>query len=220
MSIAIASRTYRGPIEVAGAVALYAVYEIVRGFGSEDFAAARCTRDDIVALERSLGVYWEHGVQTASLGVPGLGSALGFLYLALHLVGTGAFLIWVHRLATAGVRVRAHVDRARDGDRARRLRALSRGAAAARRPRLLRCRQLAHEAQPQLRPARRALQPDRRRAQPPLRLRADRRRRDGVARQAPLGQDRRRRCTRWRCSTSSSQPAITSSSTLSPAAQW
>ena len=33
MSIAIASRTYRGPIEVAGAVALYAVYEVVRGFG-------------------------------------------------------------------------------------------------------------------------------------------------------------------------------------------
>jgi hypothetical protein len=97
MSIAIASRTYRGPIEVAGAVALYAVYEVVRGFGSEDFAAARLHTDEIVSLERSLGVYWEHGVQTASLGVPGLGSALGFLYLALHLVGTAAFLIWVHR---------------------------------------------------------------------------------------------------------------------------
>jgi len=65
MSIAIASRTYRGPIEVAGAVALYAVYEIVRGFGSEDFAAARLHTDEIVSLERSLGVYWEHGVQTA-----------------------------------------------------------------------------------------------------------------------------------------------------------
>ena len=97
MSVSIASRTYRGPIEVAGAVALYAVYELVRGVGSEDFGAARLHTDDIVGLERSLGIYWEHGVQTASLGVPGLGSLLGFLYLSLHLVGTGAFLVWVHR---------------------------------------------------------------------------------------------------------------------------
>ncbi len=97
MSVAIASRTYRGPIEVAGAVALYAFYEVVRGVGGEDFSAARVHTQDIVGLERSLGVYWEHGVQTASLGVPGLGTLLGFLYLALHLVGTGAFLVWVHR---------------------------------------------------------------------------------------------------------------------------
>jgi len=97
MSVSIASRTYRGPIEAAGAVALYAVYELVRGVGGEDFTAARLHTDDIVSLERSLGVYWEHGVQTASLAVPGLGSLLGFLYLALHLVGTAAFLVWVHR---------------------------------------------------------------------------------------------------------------------------
>jgi len=97
MSVSIASRTYRGPIEVAGAVALYAVYELVRGVGGEDFSAARLHTDDIVGLERSLGIYWEHGVQTTSLGVPGLGSLLGFLYLTLHLVGTGAFLVWVHR---------------------------------------------------------------------------------------------------------------------------
>ena len=97
MSVSIASRTYRGPIEAAGAVALYAVYEVVRGVGGENWASARLHTEDIVGLERSLGVYWEHGVQTASLAVPGLGSLLGFLYLALHLVGTAAFLVWVHR---------------------------------------------------------------------------------------------------------------------------
>jgi hypothetical protein len=97
MSVAIASRTYRGPIEAAGAVALYGVYEVVRGVGGEDWAAARLHTEDIVSLERSLGVYWEHGVQTASLAVPGLGGLLGFLYLALHLVGTAAFLVWAHR---------------------------------------------------------------------------------------------------------------------------
>jgi PAP2 superfamily protein len=97
MRTALATRTYRGSVEAAAAFALYAVYELVRGFGSEDFAAARLHTADIVALEQHLGLYVERGVQTASLAVPGLGSLLGFLYLALHLVGTGAFLVWVHR---------------------------------------------------------------------------------------------------------------------------
>jgi PAP2 superfamily len=69
MRIALASRTYGGRIEVAAAV----------------------------ALEERLGVYWEHGIQAASLAVPGFGSLLGFLYLSMHLVGTTAFLVWVYR---------------------------------------------------------------------------------------------------------------------------
>ena len=32
MSLTLASRTYRGSIEAAAAVGLYAVYELVRGF--------------------------------------------------------------------------------------------------------------------------------------------------------------------------------------------
>ncbi len=97
MRLALASRTHRGPIEIAAAIALYAVYELARGIGGENWARARLNTSDIVALEQQLGVYWEHGIQTASLAVPGFGGLLGFLYLALHLVGTSAFLIWVYR---------------------------------------------------------------------------------------------------------------------------
>lgn len=97
MRLALASRTYGGRIEIAAAVALYAVYEVVRGVGGEDWARARLNTDAIVALERQLGVYWEHGIQAAALAIPGFGSILGFLYLALHLVGTTAFLVWVYR---------------------------------------------------------------------------------------------------------------------------
>jgi hypothetical protein len=97
MRLALASRTYGGRIEIAAAVALYAVYEVVRGFGGEDWARAQLNTDAIVALERQLGVYWEHGIQAAALAIPGFGSLLGFLYLALHLVGTTAFLVWVYR---------------------------------------------------------------------------------------------------------------------------
>ena len=97
MRLALASRTHRGPIEIAAAVVLYAVYEVVRGFGGENWARARLNTSDIVALEQQLGVYWEHGIQAASLAVPGFGTILGVLYLALHLGGTTAFLVWVYR---------------------------------------------------------------------------------------------------------------------------
>jgi hypothetical protein len=60
-----------GRIEAAAAVALYGVYEIVRGFGGENWDAARLHTADIVAAERSLGVFREHAIQTASASVPG-----------------------------------------------------------------------------------------------------------------------------------------------------
>jgi hypothetical protein len=97
MRIGLIGRTYRGSIEVAAAIALYAVYEVVRGVGGENWKAARLHTDDIVALEQHLGLFWERGIQSASMGVPGLAAILGFLYLALHLVGTSAFLVWVYR---------------------------------------------------------------------------------------------------------------------------
>jgi PAP2 superfamily len=97
MRVALLSRTHRGSVEVAAAVALYAVYELIRGMGGENWTAARLHTDEIVNFERSLGLYWERGIQHASFDVPGLPAVLGFLYLALHLVGTTAFLIWVYR---------------------------------------------------------------------------------------------------------------------------
>ena len=46
-----ALRAHSGIIEIGLAVALYAVYEIVRGFGSTTLDAARSHTADIVALE-------------------------------------------------------------------------------------------------------------------------------------------------------------------------
>lgn len=86
-----------GRIEAAAAVALYGAYELVRGLGGEDWAAARLHTADIVGLERSLGVFWERGIQDASLSVPGLARILGVLYITLHFAGTIAFLVWVYR---------------------------------------------------------------------------------------------------------------------------
>jgi len=90
-------RARTGRIEAATAVALYGVYELVRGFGGEDWTAARLHTADIVGVERSLGIFWERGIQAASTSVPGLASVLGVLYISLHFVVTIAFLVWVHR---------------------------------------------------------------------------------------------------------------------------
>jgi hypothetical protein len=90
-------RAHSGLVELAMAVGLYAVYELVRGFGSTTLATARAHTDVIVALERSLGVYGERGVQNAVDALPGVPALLGFLYMSLHLGATAALLIWVYR---------------------------------------------------------------------------------------------------------------------------
>src|SRR5690349_24261123 len=59
-------RIRAGRTEAAAAVALYGLYEVIRGFGGDDLEAARRHTADIVALERSLGIFCEQGVQAAS----------------------------------------------------------------------------------------------------------------------------------------------------------
>jgi PAP2 superfamily len=91
------ARPHRGVVEVATLFALYGLYEIVRGFGSASLQAARAHTADIVALERSLGIYGERGVQELAERVPGLPALLGVAYITLHIAVTAAVLVWVYR---------------------------------------------------------------------------------------------------------------------------
>jgi hypothetical protein len=93
----IADRPYPGRIELAALAVLYGAYEIVRGFGGEDWAAARAHTADIVALERRLNLFVERDIQDLASALPGIPALLGFLYVALHFAGTAAALTWVHR---------------------------------------------------------------------------------------------------------------------------
>jgi hypothetical protein len=93
----LADRPYPGRIELLALAALYGVYEIVRGFGGEDWAAARAHTADIVALEERVGLFVERDIQNLASSVAGVPALLGFLYVALHFAGTAAALIWVHR---------------------------------------------------------------------------------------------------------------------------
>src|SRR5215218_1035963 len=91
----LADRPYPGRIELAALAALYAVYELVRGFGTENWALAREHTGDIVALERHLNVFVERDLQDLAAAAPGLPALLGFLYVALHFAGTAIALTWV-----------------------------------------------------------------------------------------------------------------------------
>ena len=93
----IADRPYPGRIELAALAVLYGAYELVRGFGGEDWVAARAHTADIVALERRLNLFVERDIQNLASALPGVPALLGFLYVALHFAGTAAALTWVHR---------------------------------------------------------------------------------------------------------------------------
>ena len=134
--------------------------------------------------------------RASSSSLPGVASLLGLLYVVLHFAGTAAALTWVHRRrphAFPFLRTTLIVSTAL---------ALvgyvlyPAAPAAPRRPRLRGHGHHPHRAQPELRPARQLLQPDRGRPEPALRLLADRRRRDRAARLLPLAADRRRRLPR------------------------
>ena len=93
----LATTPQRGAVEVAALVALYGVYEVVRGQGHATLAGAREHTDAIVALERHLHVFGERAIQRSAHWVPALPTVLGIAYIALHFLGTAAFLIWLHR---------------------------------------------------------------------------------------------------------------------------
>src|SRR5687768_5257976 len=92
----IADRPYPGRVELAALAVLYGAYELVRGFGSEDWAAARAHTADIVALERRLNLFVEQDIQQLAGLLPGVPALLGLLYVALHFAGTAGVLVWVH----------------------------------------------------------------------------------------------------------------------------
>jgi hypothetical protein len=92
-----ASSPRRGLVEVATLALLYGLYEVVRGQGNATPDVARAHTDWIVDLERNLHVFGERAVQNTADAIPGAATVLGIAYIALHFIGTAAFLIWLYR---------------------------------------------------------------------------------------------------------------------------
>jgi PAP2 superfamily protein len=91
------SRSHSGLHELGALAVLYGFYEVVRGVPSENVEAAMRHTSEIVALEQSVGVYVEHGVQEAFEALPVLPTVLGLAYVLLHFAGTATALVWLHR---------------------------------------------------------------------------------------------------------------------------
>ena len=91
------SRSHSGTREIAGLAVLYALYEVIRGAGTENVQAAMAHTADIVAVEQALGVYVERSVQQAFEAIPYAPAFLGLLYVLLHFAGTAVALTWIHR---------------------------------------------------------------------------------------------------------------------------
>src|SRR5439155_21225657 len=65
--------------------------------GHATVATARAHTDWVVDLERHLHLFGESAVQRAADWLPGVPTLLGIAYIALHFLGTTAFLVWLYR---------------------------------------------------------------------------------------------------------------------------
>jgi hypothetical protein len=85
------------PAEAAVVLALYGLYEVARGLVVGEAGDAVRHARELIALERSLQVFVEARVQDTAHALPGLIDLLSVSYLTLHLAGTVAVLLWLHR---------------------------------------------------------------------------------------------------------------------------
>lgn len=83
-------------------VALYGLYELVRGARNVPLATGRRNADDVVSLERALHVYWEPGLQRFAERIPILADVLAWLYPMLHVGVSLGVLVWVYRRRRSG----------------------------------------------------------------------------------------------------------------------
>jgi len=90
-------RPRRGLFEVGLIAGIYLLSELSRGIAAGGAEAAQRHAADVVDLERHLHVFAEGSIQRAVHHVALLPGALGYAYLTLHLAGTGAVLLWVHK---------------------------------------------------------------------------------------------------------------------------
>jgi PAP2 superfamily len=82
--------------EAAAVIALYAAYQISRGFADDSATRSLANAHEVVALERRLQLFHEGALQDAVMRLPGMIDALGLAYMSLHLAGTVALLTWVY----------------------------------------------------------------------------------------------------------------------------
>jgi PAP2 superfamily protein len=77
-------------------VLAYAVYQVVRGVVNGEQGVALANAQHVIHLERSLGAFFEPGLQQALLNHHWLIELANFFYLNCHFALTGGFLVWLY----------------------------------------------------------------------------------------------------------------------------
>lgn len=77
-------------------LSLYVAYELARGLAAGGQREAVGHARQIASLERSLHFFVESDLQRVASSIPGFVAVLGLAYVSLHLVMSGATLLWLH----------------------------------------------------------------------------------------------------------------------------
>jgi membrane-associated phospholipid phosphatase len=88
-------------IELVGFVVVYQLYDRLRTQATGSFSTALAHAKDIVAAEKFLGIYWEHGIQHAFLNVDWFMAFWNIYYGTIHFVMPAVALVWMYRKAPA-----------------------------------------------------------------------------------------------------------------------
>ncbi len=99
------ARRHSLAVEAFVVVLLYMLSETSRGLVAGTRAAAVHHAHEVASLEQSLHLFVERDVQHAVAKLPGVLGTLSILYLTLHLVVTGGYLLWLHRRRPAAYAV-------------------------------------------------------------------------------------------------------------------
>jgi hypothetical protein len=93
----VAGTTLRGVLTELGFIAAgVASYLGVRWYTLDSTEEAISNTSDVLALERLLGLNWEHAIQDATLRVPGLSAVLTQVYVWGYLPALVAITLWLH----------------------------------------------------------------------------------------------------------------------------
>jgi membrane-associated phospholipid phosphatase len=88
-------------IELVGFVVVYQLYDFLRTKATGSFSTALAHAKDIVAAEKFLGIYWEHGIQHAFLNLDWFMAFWNIYYGTIHFVMPALALVWMYRKAPA-----------------------------------------------------------------------------------------------------------------------
>ncbi len=83
-------------LQLAFFAAVYGLYQLVRGLAHGEQALALANAEHVVHIERSLGAFFEPGLQQSLVNHRWLIDIADFAYLNTHFVLTTGFLVWLY----------------------------------------------------------------------------------------------------------------------------